>query len=238
MEQAYLDYLTHISTEEIGDTLKTLVRDHYDSFKPYLDELYHVEANYIYLNVVCGVSQTNIAKTVGVSQYGVSKRVTGGFKKLEYLLKIPEKNRPLVKTDFEGMLPPHMSETLFNYYFLRTFALTARVLDLDPNVVNVTVSEAIEYLDRYANCRDLSEIIRVYLDANKCVFKSIKDLEKNYPDCYKRICYFRENPEQAEMTVIRAARYSDYLSGLIKNSSYGDYTFKLFDQKRSEQATG
>lgn len=233
MDQSYLDYLSHISNQDMGESLRTLVRDHFDSFKPYLDELYHVEANYIYLNVVCGVPQVLIADTVGVSQYGVSKRVTGGFKKLEYLLKIPEKNRVLVKKDFEDVLPPYMSETLFNYYFLRTFALTARVLDLDPNVVNVTVSDAITYLDRYAEARDLQDIIRIYLEAHNCNFKSIDDLKAKYPECYDMMVWMRDNPEEAEMIPVKASRYRDYLAGLIKNSSYGDYTFKRFDQDRT-----
>jgi hypothetical protein len=234
MDQNYLDYLANISTEDMGESLRTLVKEYYDSFKPYLDELYHIEANYIYLNVVCGVPQVLIADTVGVSQYGVSKRVTGGFKKLEYLLKIPEKSRPIVSGDFEAILPPYMSETLFSYYFLRTFALTARVLDLDPNVVNVTVSEAINYLDKYSKCDTLTQLIQVYLQSHGCTFKSLKDLEHNHPAEYLQICFLRDNPDEAEMIPIKASRYKEYLSGLIKNSSYGDYTFKHLDQQRNK----
>lgn len=54
MDNNYIDYLSTLPQEEAGDTLKDLMRDNYEFFKHYIDELFHVEANYIYLNLVCG----------------------------------------------------------------------------------------------------------------------------------------------------------------------------------------
>ena len=52
METHYIDYLSTLPQDEMGDTLKDLMRDNYEFFKHYLNELYHVESNYIYLNLL------------------------------------------------------------------------------------------------------------------------------------------------------------------------------------------
>lgn len=234
MEETTLDYLANMSRAEMGDSLKDLMREHYELFKPYLEGLFHVEANCIYLNLVCGVSQTKIGDTMGISQYGVSKRVRGGLNKLSHLLKIPEKDRTVVRSDFNELLVSHKSEVLFLYYFLRTFALTARVLSIDPNIVNSMVLSSMSKLKAYSNCNNLNEFILAYLDAHELKIKSFKELEVEYPAHFQFLSYLRDNPEDYEIRVVNSIRYHQYLEGLLENSSYGDYTFKLYDKERNK----
>lgn len=236
MEESYLDYLANITEADMGETLRTLVRDYYDAFKPYLDELIHVEANSIYLNLVCGVSQERIGQLLGISQYGVSKRVRGGLSKLSHLLKIPEKNRSIVKQDFDELLPAHSSEILLLYYFLRTFAITARVTQLDSNVVNSLVVDSMATLVSYSDCDNATDVIKVYLASHKCKFNSIQELKEKYPVRYAFIVRLKEDADLHEMMIVKSMRYKKYLDLLLVNSSYGDYTFKRYDTERSLNA--
>lgn len=235
MEEAHIDYLANLSKAEMGDSLKDLMRDHFSLFKPYLGELFHVEANCIYLNLICGVSQTKIGETMGISQYGVSKRVRGGLNKLTHLVQIPEKDKATVKYDFNELLSSHKSEVLFLYYFLRTFALTARILNIDPNIVNSLVLSSMSKLEAYSKASNLNEFIVAYLDSHDIKIKSFKALEQNYPEHYDFLCKLRDDPEQDyEILVVKAIRYHKYLEGLLENSSYGDYTFKYYDKARNK----
>ncbi len=235
MEEEKLDYLNNMSREDMGESLKDLMRDHYHLFKPYLEELFHVEANCIYLNTICGVSQTKIGESMGISQYGVSKRVRGGLAKLSHLLKIPEKDKEIVRNDFDLLIASNKSEVLFLYYFLRTFALTSRVLEIDPNIVNSMVLSSMNKLDNYTKCDNINQFIKCYLDAQEIKVKSIKELELKYPDNFKVLSDLRDNPSLFENMKLKAVRYHTYLTGIIDNSSYGDYTFKLFDKERTKQ---
>lgn len=232
METHYIDYLSTLPQDEMGDTLKDLMRDNYEFFKHYLDELYHVESNYIYLNLVCGVSQTRIGKMVGVSQYGVSKRISSGLNKLSYLLKIPEKNKSIVKQDLDMLLPLLEADILFNYYFLKTYALTGRVMNIDHNLVNNLVTSGIQILVRLSESDSLGKFISIYLESHKITFKSINDLKVKYPYIYNKIIHIKDNPDELEMNKLKASRYHNYLKGLLKISSYGDYTFKMYDKER------
>lgn len=236
MQESYLDYLANISEEEMGSSLKMLIKDYYDSFKPYLSELYHIEANSIYLNLVCNVSQEKIGSMLNISQYGVSKRVRGGLSKLSHLLKIPEKNRSIVRDDFDELLPEHSSEILLLYYFLRTFALTSRVTQLDSNVVNNLVIDAIASLGEYGECETVGEVMKVYLKTHKCNFNTMADLKIKYPSRYAFLLELREDEELHEMMILKSIRYKTYLETLIANSSYGDYTFKRWDTERALHA--
>lgn len=235
MEEEKLDYLNNMSRAETEDSLKDLMRDHYTLFMPYLGELFHVEANCIYLNIICGVSQAKIGAAMNISQYGVSKRVRGGLNKLTHLLKIPEKDKKIVREDFDQLIASNKSEVLFLYYFLRTFALTSRVLEIDPNIVNSMVLSSMDKLKNYSNCNDVKEFIKCYLDAHEIKVKSFKELKVKYPDNFKVLNELREDKSLFELMKLKAVRYHTYLEGIIDNSSYGDYTFKLFDKERAKQ---
>lgn len=232
MDNNYIDYLSTLPQEEAGDTLKDLMRDNYEFFKHYIDELFHVEANYIYLNLVCGVSQTRIAEIIGVSQYGVSKRIASGLNKLSYLLKIPEKSKQVVKEDLYELLPLFEADVTFNYYFMKTYALTGRVMVIDANLVNNIIFNSLQMLDKLAKSNTLTEFISNYLKNHRINIGSIRDLELRYPDIYKKIVHFRDQPEELETNTLKASRYHTYIKGLIKVASYGDYTFKMYDKER------
>lgn len=232
MEEEHLDYLANMNRAEMGDSLKDLMRDHYDLFKPYLGELFHVEANCIYLNLICGVSQTKIGESMGISQYGVSKRVRGGLNKLTHLLKIPERDRTVVRYDFNELLSESKAEILFLYYFLRTFALTARVLGVDPNIVNSVVLASIAKLKVYAQCNSLQDFMVCYIEAHEINVGSFRQLERVYPHHHRFLSSIKESPDLYELSVVKAIRYSNYLEGLLDSSSYGDYTFKYYDKAR------
>lgn len=235
MDETTLDYLANLSQDQEGETLKDLMREHYDIFRPYLDSLFHVEANCIYLNLICGVPQTKIGEVLGISQYGVSKRVRGGLNKLIHLVKIPETNRVILRQDFETLLPRNKSEVLFLYYFLRTFALVSRIMRVDPNIINTMVLKSVEDLLRYSQCDNLKSFMVAYLETHEIKSPSLKALSVNHPDHFQFLDSLRSDGSKYEQLVIASARYYKYISGLLTYSSYGDYTFKLFDQKRTRE---
>jgi hypothetical protein len=232
METSYIDYLSTLPQNEVGESLKDLIRDNYDFFKHYLDELFHIEANYIYLNLVCGVSQTRIAEMIGVSQYGVSKRITAGLNKLSYLIRIPEKNRAVVKKDLSILLPTLEADVVFNYYFMKTYALTGRLMNLDHNLVNSVVTSGINMLHKLAKATDLRSFLTTFIANHNLNIKSMQELEVYHPAVFDKCVYFKNHPEEIEGLVLSAQRYVTYIQNLIKVSSYGDYTFKLYDKDR------
>lgn len=236
MDDSYIDYLANINNSELGESLKDLMRDYYEFFMPYLDELYHVEANFIYLNMICGVSQARIASIVGISQYGVSKRVKAGLNKLTNLIKIPEKDKKRVRYDLEFLLPLDQSELIFNYYFFRTFALTGRMLGLDSSLVNSQVDKIVKALRQYEVCDNLKSFIATYINTHGLKGKTFTWIKQEQPLHYHRMMQIRDGLEDYKLMSAQARRYATYLDSLVHISSYGDYTFKLYDRDRTNQA--
>jgi hypothetical protein len=76
---SYWNYVSSLTPAESEETMKDLFAQNFDFIRPYLDEIYWVNAMVIYANLVCGVNQRALAKFFKMSQYGVSKKIKAGL---------------------------------------------------------------------------------------------------------------------------------------------------------------
>lgn len=226
MDESYLDYLQTLDTVEVGDSLKDLMRENFSAFSHYLDGLYHVEATCIYLNVVCRVPQKKVARMLGISQYGVSKRVRSGIDKLPHLLRSPERDRVVVKADLFELLPPVTAEVVFVYYHLNTYSWSGRILGRSSCTVKDIVKRGLSTLRSLADSTSVLEYRDAYLEDSNSKEKESKDAT------LARISHILSDNEVYMQKKLTASRYLTYLRGVSSRTSYGCYTFKKYDSKR------
>jgi len=219
----YWDYISTLDTRESEEDIRELIKENFQFLKPYLNELFYVEANYIYLNYVFDIPQAKIAELFGVSQYGVSKRIKSALEKINNLFKRPENNRNIVRQDFKNLLPNYLVEIAVIYYFMKTFSITSEITGFTYGNLRNKLYDVINLLDKYSKVKTHQEFVKLYKRTKK---------EKN-----QNIYYMNSLKDKSifELEVTKAKRYYDYLNKLIKSSNYGDYTFKRDDKKRLER---
>lgn len=149
-EQSYWDYVSTLDTVEPRETIRELVKAAYPLFLTFLDELFFIEANLIFLNLVHEIPQQEIASVImrgGISQMGVSKRVNAGMKKIKTLIKRPEIDRNIIRTDLQMLLPKQYVEVVQLYYFYKTYAFVSELTGLSTSGVRNRVNEAVKLLE-------------------------------------------------------------------------------------------
>jgi len=216
----YWDYISTLDNKEIEEPLKELIKDAFKFFNPYLNELFYIEANYIYLNYVWDLPQALIGDLFGVSQYGVSKRIKSGVSKINTIFKRPENDRNTVRQDFKSLFPDEVVEIIVLYYFMKTFSLVVSLTDISYGNMRNKVNAVIKQLESYTEAKTVQEYIKVYQEVNKGF------IDKLYIDTLRANNSFYLNEK------VKTKRYFDYLSELVTTHNYGDYLFKRDDDKR------
>jgi len=216
----YWDYISTLDNADMEEPLKELIKEAFKFFNPYLNELFYIEANYIYLNYVWDLPQALIGDLFGVSQYGVSKRIKSGVGKINTIFKRPENDRNIVRQDFKSLLPDEVVELVVLYYFLKTFSLVVSLTDISYGNMRNKINSIIEHLKSYTEAKTVQEYIKVYQEVNKGF------IDKLYIDTLRANDMFFRNEQ------VKTKRYYDYLSELITSHNYGDYLFKRDDDKR------
>lgn len=216
----YWDYISTLDNKEMEEPLRELIKESFKFFNPYLNELFYIEANYIYLNYVWELPQALIGDLFGVSQYGVSKRIKSGLGKINTIFKRPENDRNIVRQDFKCLFQDDLVEILVLYYFMKTFSLVVSLTDISYGNMRNKVNAVIKYLKDYSEAENVQAFIRVYTNIQD------KNIDKLYIETLKNNDSFFINER------VKTKRYYDYLSELIKTHNYGDYLFKRDDDKR------
>ena len=203
-EQNYWDYVSTLDVVEPRGTIRELVKDAYPLFLTFLEELFFIEANLIFLNIVHEIPQQEIASVImrgGISQMGVSKRVNSGMKKIKTLVKRPEIDRNIIREDLKLLLPFQYREVVQLYYFYKTYAFVSELTGLSTSGVRNRVGEAVKILEAE------KELTEETLPAFN--FKNQMNIEKDKLPAVTRF----------------AERYYDYLKILQSTYNSGDYLF-------------
>lgn len=228
------NYWDWVSTQEIlapedKEDIRTLIKDCFEFIKPYMDELFWVEANIIYLNYVHNISQHTIAKYLDVTQLAVSKRLHSGVKKLKLALKRPTKNSMEV-LDFLGkVLPEKKAYIAMVYYFSKSYSHTAILCEMSVTRVREIILHLIEVLREVKEADD-SRLVKVVKTHSEVInipdivmknndtkrYEFLKDLEIHKRD-------FRES----------VGKYLEYYELLISSNNFGDYLFKRDEKVRA-----
>jgi len=150
-----VDIASTIDQEETGKTaIKDLVAKEYDYLAPYIDGLFFVEANIVFLNYVSGVSQTVISDIFNIKQYGVSKRISSALKRMSIQLKAPDKN---VSDSFKFLnliLPSSDAYMMSVRYSLKTLSKTTSTVMGSIIAVTKISKEVEERLQELSNISD------------------------------------------------------------------------------------
>ena len=88
----YWDWISIQDKQDYTDRedFASVAKDCLEQLTPMLDKMVWVDANIIYLNKVYDIPQHRIAEYLGISQYGVSKRLRKAMERLKVKVKCPE----------------------------------------------------------------------------------------------------------------------------------------------------
>lgn len=220
---SYWDYISSLGPAEVADTIKELFKENFHFLRPVLEELFWVDSNCVYLNLVCGVPQIKIAKMLGMSQLAVSKRIRTTLKKIKNILMRPEEDLIQVRRDFNMLLAVTLVETAVVYYQLKTFSVTSRVLnEVKEGAIRVRVYQMLSQLESLVNSQSLGEFLELVESRKPLYLWVVKSKIKEFPSEEDAFLYFRN----------LAKRYYDYFNLIINVGYYSDFVYKKFDERR------
>ena len=222
-DTAYWDYISTLSPKESKETIKELCQNNFYFLRPYMDELFWVDSNVVFLNLVCGVPQMVVARIMGSSQLGVSKRVRTSWKKIRNILLRPEKDVVRVRKDFQMILGKSLVETAVVYYQLKTFSVTAKFLGgVKEGAVRVRVHQVLEQLEEVSSCQTEKNLLDLLV-------------EKIQP---MRLDEFRHKLSTDGFNSIldMASRYLEYFRLILPVGYYSDFIYKKFDGLRGGES--
>lgn len=150
IDVASVEKLQTVEAEE--DKIKDIIKDNYDYLAPFIDSLYYIEANIIYLNYVQGVPQEIIGNIFQITQYGVSKRIVSALKRLAIYMSIPDKDTSDSYHFLKKLIPNSEATAITMFYSLKTVHTVSRVL----RASNITVTKVKETVTK--NLEELQDI--------------------------------------------------------------------------------
>lgn len=169
MEAVDKDYLIDVaSTVDTADTedekLKDIIKENYDYLAPYIDSLYYIEANIIYLNYVHNVPQSLIAEVFNMTQYGVSKRLMSALKRLSIFMSTPNSDTADNYDFLKKFLPNSRATAIVMFYSLKTVHTVSRVLRASNLTVTETINEAMEFMEEIQDITEPLEFKKKILE--------------------------------------------------------------------------
>lgn len=228
----YWDWVSsqEIVTPEDKEDIRTLIKDCFDFVKPYLDELMWVEANIIYLNYVHDVPQSTIARMIGITQLGVSKRLHSGIRKLKIVISRPTKDSREVLEFFRGIYSDRDANILLQYYFFKTYSLTSVLCGISITRVREIVLDCVKRLKRLLEVQSCenSKLVKEIKKCRGVEFIPTSHINKETLELIDRVMDGGAH-EFKEL----ADKYHTYLSMLTSSNSFGDYLFKRDEKVRS-----
>lgn len=128
------------------EKLRDIIKDNYEYLAPYIDSLYYVEANIIYLNYVHNVPQVLIAEIFNMTQYGVSKRIMSALKRLSIYMSIPNQDTADNYNFLKRFLPNSRATAVAMFYSLKTVHTVSRVLRASNLTVTDVINETMDFM--------------------------------------------------------------------------------------------
>jgi hypothetical protein len=213
-ETEFWDYVSSMTQKQHEDTIKDLFSASFHFIKPTLDRLCWIDSNYLYMNLVCGVSQVKIAEVFGVSQLGVSKRIRTAVRKIRNEFKKPEVDPNQVRRDLSMLVDRNYLETAVIYYQVKTFSVTSKIVggvkegSIRIRMINVTDQLAV--MSKMDDLKSLKEAVRGVnpLKVNQVLQRLDSDPE--FPDVFTSMAF----------------RYHEYFKVIMSMNYYSDFVFK------------
>jgi hypothetical protein len=200
---SYWQYISSLTPAESEDSIKDLFRDNFDFISFYLDDIYFISANVIFLSWACGVSQKAIGKVFGISQCGASKQVKSARRKIRHSFLKPETNPVQVREDLECLLPQAYVETVVLYYYMHMYSVVAQVMgEVTEGAVRSRVNRSLGVLSSLMECKESEDYYRILCEAGV------------------------SRMSDYEFGVNAARRYHIYLLEITSTASYGDHQFR------------
>lgn len=213
----YWDYVSVQEVAEPNESVRDLMREQFEFTRTLLDAVFWVDSTCLYLNYVCTAPQASVAKLLGISQTGVSKRVRSAVKKISIILKKPESDLNQVRSDLSLFFNFHHVELLCLYYNLASFSVVSKVVNYEKTgTIRVRILTTLAKLNQIAS--ELSDaktedeirsVLGVYLNTDSL---SSDDLHRIVTFTY---------------------RYAEYFAVLVSVNSYSTHQFKKFDDMRN-----
>jgi hypothetical protein len=170
------EYLVDISStkedEEQEVSVKDFLQKEYNYLAPYIDNLYYIEANIVFLNYVCKVPQVLISDIFSIKQYGVSKRISSALKRLSIQLKSPDKKLKDSYDFLKNIMPSVNAYVLLIWYDIKTVYATTLIVRASNLAVSSNMNKMEEYLRLLAESPNAFEM-------KKIIYKHLESFEIN-----------------------------------------------------------
>jgi hypothetical protein len=173
----YLIDIQSTKEEEAKDfeSLKDIIKEEYLFFSKYLNDLYFVEANIVYMNYVANVPQVKIAEIFNIKQYGVSKRISSALKRLSIQLKAPDSQVKDSYIFLNKLISHPKSYVIVIWYALKTISAVALSARASNSIISQTISETKKTLKDYAECNNVHEFVKVM-----ALNKRVEELDEDF----------------------------------------------------------
>lgn len=203
------DYWDWVSSQDLIDytdkeDIRELLKQSFTYINPYLDKLFWVEANAIYLNQIYDVAQVEIAKYLGISQLGVSKRVRSGIRKLKLRLLLSNTDLRTLRADLSQIFTGELLEYATLLCKVQSVGVTNRILNKGRPTLN-TITDTLSLAK--------TQPLKAYRE-------STKD-------------YRKLTEEELESIQRVATKYYEFFNQSKTLSTVGDYLFKRDDLNRN-----
>lgn len=214
------NYWDWVSTQDIQDysnrdeSIQELMLQSIDYIMPYLDDLCWVDANIIYLQAH-KIPQHAIAKYLGISQYGVSKRYHRAMDRLKVKLSRPEANYSTAEQELALAFGKSKGSIMCVYLF-NNLSMVALLYG---------VKEKFDSIDRIKAFINAQNDFNQILTAQKLQNLNIAELKRKQE--YATIM------ESKDRILEIVAKYSKYFELVLKESSIGEVVFNKQNRNRN-----
>ena len=220
-EGVSFDYLMDIggsevaSNQDIQEDIKDLIASEYNFLYPYIDSLYFIEANSIYLNYIAKITQTEIANIFNIKQYGISKRISSALKRLNIQLKAPDGDTEDSYKFISNILSPTSSYTLVIWYNLKTVSATTQILRASSNAVTKVLRDIKDQLLKLRSCEDSRSMVAKIIEYQK---------GKIYNEEF--LLDLLENKSSYYVVKHKIGNHINYIQELLDYNSRGSHNFR------------
>lgn len=220
-ESFYWDQISTVSHREAEESIKDLFQSAFRFIEPFMTELFWIDQNFLYLNLVCGTPQQKIANMFGVSQLGVSKRVRSAIKKIRWKITKPEKDLNKLYDILWTILPADAVECMVMYYQYGTYSIVSEISLTKGFKTKIFYAQSMETLDLVANIQSKNDLIKI-----------VSRIKSSKIDYVKRI----EIIQSMDLFLFqeKIKQLKTYYENINKHVKYSEYSWKKKDGTRSK----
>jgi len=209
-----IDVSSSLGVEEGDTSIKDILSMDYEFFSSYIDDLYFIEANMVYMNYVCDVPQMVIADIFNMRQYGVSKRIYSAFRRLSIRMKAPDSNLSDSYNFLSKILPKSQAYILTIWYSLKTVISVAKTAKASGLSVTQALKDSEEILRELYQTNTLEDFKYILTDNMR-----LKDID---------IEFLKSLEDKSNFLVVKhkIGNHLKYIEELINYNSRGSHSFR------------